>query len=59
MTEKVQNKNESIIVYRMGKVRLCHEIELNVKDTKEQLLSEPWSRDLELILAKMNHQDLD
>ncbi|KAL1440303.1 hypothetical protein MTO96_031687 [Rhipicephalus appendiculatus] len=59
MQERVQQRNESTTAYFHSKVRLCHEVNLDFNDTREQVLTGLRSRELCTILLGRTHDDDD
>lgn len=59
MTGRIQKKGEATQTYYHAKIRLCAELELGVRDTKEQVLVGLWSKDLCSAMAARNHHDLE
>ena len=58
MTELVQRRGESEQTYYHTKIRLCAELNLNVRDSKEQVLVGLWSKDLCSAMAARDHHNL-
>ena len=58
MTELVQRRGESAQTYYHTKIRLCAELDLNVRDSKEQVLVGLWSKDLCSAMAVRDHHNL-
>ncbi|KAL1421652.1 hypothetical protein MTO96_004037 [Rhipicephalus appendiculatus] len=59
MQERVQQRNESTTAYFHSKVRLCHEVNLDFNDTREQVLKGLRSRELCTMLLGRTHDDND
>ncbi|KAH7951649.1 hypothetical protein HPB52_011045 [Rhipicephalus sanguineus] len=59
MQERVQQRNESTTAYFHSKVRLCHEVNLDFNDTREQVLTGLGSRELCTMLLGRTHDDDD
>ncbi|KAL1421825.1 hypothetical protein MTO96_022744 [Rhipicephalus appendiculatus] len=59
MQERVQQRNESTTAYFHSKVRLCHEVNLDFIDTREQVLTGLRSRELCTMLLGRTHDDDD
>ncbi|KAH7975637.1 hypothetical protein HPB52_003932 [Rhipicephalus sanguineus] len=59
MQERVQQRNESTTAYFHSKVRLCHEVNLDFNDTREQVLTGLRSRELCTMLLGKTHDDDD
>ncbi|KAL1478781.1 hypothetical protein MTO96_052391, partial [Rhipicephalus appendiculatus] len=59
MQERVQQRNESTTAYFHSKVRLCHEVNLDFNDTREQVLTGLRSRELCTMLLGRTHDDDD
>ncbi|KAL1445723.1 hypothetical protein MTO96_044868 [Rhipicephalus appendiculatus] len=57
MQERVQQRNESTTAYFHSKVRLCHEVNLDFNDTREQVLTGLRSRELCTMLLGRTHDD--
>lgn len=56
MTARAQEKEESTQTYFHAKVKLCVELNLEVNDTKEQVLIGLWSKDCCNAMAARDHQ---
>ncbi|KAH7984044.1 hypothetical protein HPB52_016513 [Rhipicephalus sanguineus] len=59
LQERVPQRNESTTAYFHSKVRLCHEVNLDFNDTREQVLTELRSRELCTMLLGRTHDDDD
>ncbi|KAL1430238.1 hypothetical protein MTO96_015302 [Rhipicephalus appendiculatus] len=59
MQERGQQRNESTTAYFHSKVRLCHEVNLDFNDTREQVLTGLRSRELCTMLLGRTHDDDD
>lgn len=59
MLERVQHRIESTAAYFHSKVRLCHELNLDFNNTREQVLSWLRSREFCIMLLCHMHQDDD
>ncbi|KAL1475412.1 hypothetical protein MTO96_037305 [Rhipicephalus appendiculatus] len=59
MYERVQQRNESSVVYFHAKVRLCKEANLDFWDTREQIITGLRSKKLSTMLLGKSHEDDD
>ncbi|KAL1414257.1 hypothetical protein MTO96_007621 [Rhipicephalus appendiculatus] len=59
MYERVQQRNESSVVYFHAKVRLCKEANLDFWDTREQIITGLRSKQLSTMLLGKSHEDDD
>ncbi|KAL1438350.1 hypothetical protein MTO96_048139 [Rhipicephalus appendiculatus] len=59
MQERLQRRNENTTAYFHSKVRLCHEVNLNFDDTREQVLTGLRFRELCTMFLGRTHDDDD
>lgn len=59
MTERSQQKGETLQQYFHSKAKLCGDLGLAINDTKEQILVGLWSRDLYNAMSSRLHGSLD
>ena len=59
MTSRIQQKGESLTAYFHEKMRMCEEVNLPFKESREQVLIGLWSRDLRTQTSPKEHKDED
>ncbi|OXU16221.1 hypothetical protein TSAR_011633, partial [Trichomalopsis sarcophagae] len=59
MTERIQQRGETLQQYFHSKTKLCVDLGLGMSDTKEQILIGLWSRDLYHVMSSRVHGSVD
>ena len=59
MADRVQKRDEPLQQYFHNKVKLCTDLNLNVLDTKEQVLVGLWSKDMFHAMSSRTHTTID